>query len=76
LLLEKPSRIWQESLCRRHRQSVVLCVEVEYSAGRVALEAPRFVVVHSSQSAQQAALAYAKAHIHEAERVRSCFKIR
>ena len=41
-------------------------VEVEYSDGRVALEALRFVVVHSSQLAQQQAQAYAAAQAKEA----------
>jgi transposase len=69
LLREKSGRTRQESLRQWHGQSVVRCVAVEYSAGRVALEALRFVVVHSSQLAQQAALSSAKAQIHEAERV-------
>jgi len=69
LLLEKPGRTRQESPRRWHGQSVVRRVEVEYSDGRVALEALRFVVVHSNQLAQQAALTYVKAQTHEAERV-------
>ena len=69
LLLEKPGRTRQESLRQWHGQSVVRWVEVEYSDGRVVPEALRFVVVHSSQLAQQAALTYAKAQAHEAERV-------
>src|SRR5712691_7330376 len=69
LLLEKPGRTRQESLRQWHGQSVGRCVEVEYSDGRVVLEALRFVVVHSSQLAQQAALTYTKAQTHEAERV-------
>jgi transposase len=48
---------------------VVRQVEVEYSDGRVALEALRFVVVHSSQLAQQQAQAYAAAQAKEAEAV-------
>jgi transposase len=43
-----------------HRQ-----VEVEYSDGRVALEAFRFVVVHSSQLAQQQTQAYTAAQEKE-----------
>ena len=69
LLLEKPGRTRQESLRQWHGQSVVRWVDVEYSDGRVVPEALRFVVVHSSQLAQQAALTYAKAQAHEAERV-------
>jgi len=44
-------------------------VEVEYSDGRVALEALRFVVVHANQLARQAALTSIKAQTHEAARV-------
>jgi transposase len=69
LLLEKPGRTRSEPLRQWHGQSVERCVEVEYSDGRVALEALRFVVVHSSQLAQQAALTSTKAQTHEAERV-------
>jgi len=69
LLLEKPGRTRQESPHQWHGQSVVRRVEVEYSDRRVALEALRFVVVHSNQLAQQAALTYAKAQTQEAVRV-------
>src|SRR5712692_9788604 len=69
LLLEKPGRTRQESLRQWHGQSVMRRVEVEYSDGRGALEALRFVVVHSNQLAQQAVLTYGKAQTHEAERV-------
>jgi transposase len=69
LLLEKPGRTRQESPRQWHGQSVVRQVEVEYSDGRVTLEALRFVVVHSNQLAQQAALSYVKAQTHEASRV-------
>jgi hypothetical protein len=44
-------------------------VEVEYSDGRVAQEALRFVVVHSSQLAQQQTQTYAAAQVKEAEAV-------
>jgi hypothetical protein len=44
-------------------------VEVEYSDGRVAAEALRFVVVHASQLAQQQAQAYAAAPTRETEAV-------
>src|SRR5262249_57937202 len=54
---------------RWHGQSVMRQVEVEYSDGRVAREALRFVVVHSSQLAQQQTQAYAAAQAKEAEAV-------
>jgi transposase len=44
-------------------------VEVEYSDGRVVLEALRFVVVHSSQLAHQQAQTYASGQAKEAEAV-------
>jgi hypothetical protein len=44
-------------------------VEVEYSDGRIAAEALRFVVVHSSQLAQQQAQSYAAAQARETEAV-------
>ena len=53
LLVEKPGRTQAEAPRRRHGQSVLRQVEVEYSDGRVAQEALRMVVVHSSQLAQQ-----------------------
>ena len=52
-----------------HGQSVVRQVEVEYSEGRVASAALRFVVVHSSQLAQQQAQSYAAAQAKETEAV-------
>jgi transposase len=69
LLLEKPGRTRQELPRRWHGQSVVRQVEVEYADGRVAVEELRFLVVHSSQLAQQAAAAYTAAQAKEAERV-------
>jgi hypothetical protein len=48
---------------------VIRQVEVEYSDGRVAREALRFVVVHSSQLAQQQTQAYTAAQEKEAEAV-------
>jgi len=69
LLLEKPGRTRQEPPRRWHGQSVMRHVEVEDSAGQVAVEAIRFVVVHSSQLAQQQVQAFAKAQAHEAVRV-------
>jgi transposase len=69
LLLEKPGRTRQESPRRWHGRSVVRQVDVAYADGRLAVEALRFLVVHSSQLAQQAAMAYATAQAREAERV-------
>jgi transposase len=69
LLLEKPGRTRQESPRRWHGTSVVRHVEVEYADGRLAVEALRFLVVHSSQLAQQAAVAYTAAQAKEAERI-------
>src|SRR5438067_8367472 len=54
---------------RWHGQSVRRRVEVEDSDGRVASEALRFVVVHSSQLAQQQTQTYAAAQVKEAEAV-------
>jgi transposase len=69
LLVEKPGRT-KDDVCRQwHGQSVVRQVEVEYSDGRVASEALRFVVVHSSQLAQQQAQSYAAAQAKETEAV-------
>jgi transposase len=48
---------------------VIREVEVEYSDGRVTLAALRFVVVHSSQLAQQQTQAYAAAQAQEAAAV-------
>jgi len=69
LLLEKPGRTRREPPRRWHGHSVVRQVEVEYAAGRLALAALRFLVVHSSQLAQQAAVAYTAAQAKEVERV-------
>src|SRR2546421_4256627 len=69
LLLEKPGRTRQESPRRWHGAGVVRQVEVEYADGRLAVEAIRFLVVHSSQLAQQAAAAYSAAQAKEAGRV-------
>jgi transposase len=69
LLVEKPGRTKVEAPRRWHGQSVVRQVEVEYSDGRVAAEALRFVVVHSSQLAQQQAQSYAAAQARETEAV-------
>jgi len=69
LLLEKPGRTRREPPRRWHGPSVVRQVEVEYAAGRLALAELRFLVVHSSQLAQQAAVAYTAAQAKEVERV-------
>jgi transposase len=69
LLAEKPGRTKDEAPRRWHGESVSRQVEVEYSDGRVALEALRFVVVHSSQLAQQQTQAYTAAQEKEAEAI-------
>ncbi len=69
LLVEKPGRTQDEAPRRWHGQSVMRVVEVEDSEGRVAQEAVRFVVVHSSQLAQQQAQSYAAAQAKETEAV-------
>src|ERR687886_525325 len=69
LLLEKPGRTRQEPPRRWHGQSVIRRVAVEYADGRLDVAKLRFLVVHSSQLAQQAATAYAAAQAKEAERV-------
>jgi hypothetical protein len=48
---------------------VIRQVEVESSDGRVALETLRFVVVHSSQLAQQQTQAYTAAQAKEADAI-------
>src|SRR5262245_37896641 len=67
LLLEKPGRTRQEPPRRWHGQSVTRPVTVEYADGRLAVAEIRFLVVHSSQLAHQAAAAYAAAQAKEAE---------
>ena len=69
LLVEKPGRTKAEAPRRWHGQSVMRPVEVEYSDGRVAQEELRFVVVHSSQLAQQQIQSYTAAQVQEAEAV-------
>ena len=69
LLVEKPGRTKAEAPRRWHGQSVIRPVEVEYSDGRVAQEELRFVVVHSSQLAQQQTQTYTAAQGKEAEAV-------
>jgi len=65
LLIEKLGRTKDEAPRRWHGQSVLRQVEVEYSDGRVVSEALRFVVVHSSQLAQQQTQAYTAAQAKE-----------
>jgi transposase len=67
LLVEKLGRTKDEAPRHWHGQSVIRQVEVEYSDGRVALEALRFVVVHSSQLAYQQTQTYASGQGKEAE---------
>ena len=69
LLLEKPGRTRQEPPRRWHGQSIIRRVAVEYADGRQDVAALRFLVVHSSQLAHQAAEAYAAAQAKEAARV-------
>jgi transposase len=69
LLLEKPGRTRQEVPRRWHGRSVTRPVEVAYADGRLAVEDLRFLVVHSSQLAHQAAIAYTAAQAKEAERI-------
>jgi transposase len=69
LLLEKPGRTRQESPRRWHGASVVRQVEVEDADGRLDRAEIRFLVVHSSQLADQTAVAYAAAQAKEAERL-------
>jgi transposase len=69
LLVEKPGRTQAEAPRHWRGQSVLRQVEVEYSDGRVVSEALRFVVVHSSQLAQQQTQAYTAAQAQEAAAV-------
>lgn len=69
LLGEKPGRTRQEPPQRWHGTSVVRQVAVAYADRRRAVEALRFLVVPSSQVAQQAAVASSAAQAKEAERV-------
>jgi len=69
LLLEKPGRTRQEPPRRWHGHRGVRRVPVEYADGRLAVAEIRFLVVHSSQLAHQAAGTYAAAQAKEAERV-------
>jgi transposase len=66
LLVEKPGRTKVEAPRRWHGHSVLRRVEVESSEGRVTQKEVRFVVVHSSQLAQQQTQTYALAQGKEA----------
>jgi transposase len=65
LLVEKPGRTKDEVPRCWHGQSVIRQVEVEYREGRIAMEHLRFVVVHSSQLAEQQTQTYARAQAKE-----------
>jgi hypothetical protein len=69
LLLEKPGRMRQEPPRHWHGHSVLRRVAVEDTDGRQDVAEIRFLVVHSSQLAHQAAVAYAAAQPKEAGRV-------
>jgi hypothetical protein len=69
LVLEKPGRTQEEPPRCWHGHRVIRRVEVEDSDGRVTTAALRFVVVHSSQLAQQQAQTYASAQGKAAEAV-------
>jgi transposase len=69
LLIEKPGRTQDEAPRRWHGQSVLRQVAVEDKEGRIAQETVRFVVVHSSQLAQQQTQAYTAAQAKEAAAV-------
>jgi transposase len=69
LLLEKPGRTRQEAPRRWQGQSIVRRVAVEYADGHLDEAEIRFLVVHSSQLAHQAAVAYTAAQAKEAERI-------
>jgi transposase len=66
VLVEKPGRTKHETPRRWQGQSVIRPVSVEYNDGRVTQEALRFVVVHSSQLAQQQAQTYTRVQAKEA----------
>ena len=69
LLLDKPGRTRQESPRRWPGHRVTRPGAVEDADGRLAGEARRFLVRHSSQLAPQAAVAYRAAQTTEAERI-------
>jgi transposase len=67
LLVEKPGRTKDEAPRQWHGHSVLRPVAVEDGEGRVAQEELRFVVVHSSQLAQQQGHTYVVAQEKEAK---------
>lgn len=67
VLVEKPGHTKRDAPRHWRGQSVERVVAVEYGDGQVEQEPLRFVVVHSSQLAQQQATAYATAQTKEAE---------
>ena len=69
LLLEKPGRTRAESVRRWHGPSVVRQGAGAYTDGRCAMAELRFLGVHASQLAQQAAMAYTAGQAKEAARV-------
>jgi hypothetical protein len=69
LLREKPGRTRQEPPRRWHGHRGVRQVAVAYADGRRALAEIRFLVVHSRQLAQPAAVASTAAQAKEAERI-------
>jgi transposase len=69
LLAEQPGRPKAQAPRRWHGPSIMRQGEVESSAGRTAQAEGRFVVVHSSQLAQQQTQTYAAAQVKEAEAV-------
>jgi hypothetical protein len=69
LLGEKPGRTKTEGPRRGHGYSGLRQAEVEYSDGRVAEEALRFVVVHARQLAQQHTQSDAAGQATEADAV-------
>lgn len=72
--MEKPGRTKDEACRQWHGQSVIRPGEVEDSDGRVTQEALRFLVVHSSQRAQQQTQAYTAAQAKEAAAVTAYVK--
>ena len=74
--VEKPGRTPREAARQWRAQSVTRSVPVAYREGRVVTEPVRFLVIHSSQLAQQHAAAYATAQAKAAKRVAAyCHKV-
>src|SRR5215211_690187 len=68
-LVPRTGAVRQEPPRRWHGASVIRPVEVEDADGHLAMAEMRFLVVHSSQLADQTAGAYAAAQAKEAERL-------